>query len=169
MNVLHFKSIANISVCSTAQSYLSILTHCFLSTKTELVSPHTERPPSRRFASVKGECLTTCNVPHACRPLYGEFLHAHGGNPAVGLYTRWGPQKRTLPKFWAFISGMRYLSFRPYLPTTHCVFKTCNITIVFFFLVKMSNFLLKCIQVPFQLKVYKFEHELKKLSLTKYV
>jgi len=51
-------------------------------------SPYRERPPLRRFASVKGECLTTCNVPHACRPLYGEFLNACGGNPAVGLYTR---------------------------------------------------------------------------------
>jgi hypothetical protein len=65
-----------------------ILTHCLLSTKTELLSPHTESPLSWRFASVNHEFLTTCNVPHACRPLYGEFLHAYGGNPPVGLYTR---------------------------------------------------------------------------------
>lgn len=44
-----------------------------------------------------------------------------------------------------------------------------SLLLLLLFLVKMSNFLLKCIQVAFQFKVYKFEHEFKKLSLTKYV
>jgi len=40
-----------------------------------------------------------------------------------------------------------------------------SLLLLLLFLVKMSNFLLKCIQVPFQLEVYKFEHEQKKYHL----
>lgn len=159
MNVLQFKSVANIFVCSTAQSYLSILTHCFLSTRTELLSPHTEKPSLLEICQCKWwvpydmQCTSCVQAPVwwvlTCilRVSSCWVRPSEEGTPKVlGLYFR------------------NALSLLEALPTYHTLclqdlqYYYC-LLLLLLFLVKMSNFLLKFIQVPFQLKVYKFEHD----------